>query len=146
MHDADEWRRFPSRDGWANGAEPNDNPIKQKSFEFALEIVKLYQHLQEQREFVLSKQILRSGTSIGANVEEAIAAESRRDFVHKMKIAMKECRETHYWLRLLDQSDLVENIDFHSLLSQADELSRMLTSITKTASENARHEIDSTII
>ena len=119
-------------------SEQKHNPIKQKSFEFALKIIKLYQHLQDNHEYVLSKQILRSGTSIGANVEEATAAESRADFIHKMKIAMKESRETHYWLRLLDQSDLAENIDLSNLLPQADEISRMLTSITKTASENAR--------
>ncbi len=119
-------------------AESKENPIKNKSFEFSLKIIKLYQQLQDQREYVISKQLLRSGTSIGANVEEAIAAESRRDFIHKMKIAMKESRETHYWLRLLEQSDLVKDIDLADLLSQADELSRMLTSITKTATENAR--------
>ena len=119
-------------------AESKENPIKNKSFEFSLKIIKLYQQLQDQREYVISKQLMRSGTSIGANVEEAIAAESRRDFIHKMKIAMKESRETHYWLRLLEQSDLVKDIDLADLLSQADELSRMLTSITKTATENAR--------
>ena len=119
-------------------AEPKENPIIDKTFSFALKIVRLYKKLQDQREYVLSKQILRSGTSIGANVEEATAAESRADFIHKMKIAMKESRETHYWLRLLDQSDLIRDIDLTVLLNQADELSRMLTSITKTASENAK--------
>ena len=119
-------------------AEPKENPIRDKSFDFALIVVRLFQRLQDQREYVLSKQLLRSGTSIGANIEEATAAESRADFIHKMKIAMKECRETHYWLRLLDKSELVEDIDLSDLLSQCDELSRMLTSITKTASENAK--------
>ena len=120
-------------------SEPKDNPIKDKSFDFALEIIKLSQHLQNQREYVLSKQVLRSGTSIGAMVEEANAAESRRDFIHKMKIAMKEARETHYWLRLLDQSDLISDLDIAEHLDEADELSRMLTSITKTAIENTRN-------
>jgi putative PIN family toxin of toxin-antitoxin system len=119
-------------------SESQGSPIRDKSFSFALKIIKLYQQLQDQREYVISKQLLRSGTSIGANVEEAIAAESKRDFIHKMKIAMKESRETHYWLRLLEQSDLAKGIDLADLLSQADELSRILTSITKTASENAR--------
>jgi len=119
-------------------SDTNGNPIKEKSFHFALAIVRLYEQLQEKREYVLSKQVLRSGTSIGANVEEAIAAESRADFIHKMKIAMKESRETHYWLRLLNQTHLVEKIDLSSLLSEVEELSKILTSITKTAAENAR--------
>ncbi len=119
-------------------SEPKHNPIRDRSFEFSLKIISLYQQLQDQREYVLSKQVLRSGTSIGANVEEAVAAESSRDFIHKMKIAMKESRETHYWLRLLDESSLVKNIDLADPLNECDQLSRMLTSITKTASENAR--------
>jgi four helix bundle protein len=119
-------------------SEPKENPIKEKAFQFALQTVHLYQQLQDQREYVLSKQLLRSGTSIGANVEEATAAESRADFIHKMKIAMKESRETHYWLRLLDQSDLAKNIDLTEALELCNEISRMLTSITKTAIENAR--------
>ncbi len=119
-------------------SEPKENPIKDKSFEFSLKIIRLYQRLQDQKEYVLSKQLLRSGTSIGANVEEATAAESRKDFIHKMKIAMKESRETNYWLRLLDQSKLTKEIDLNDLLRQSDEISRMLTSITKTAIENSR--------
>ena len=119
-------------------SEPKENPIKEKAFQFALKTIRLYQQLQDQREYVFSKQLLRSGTSIGANVEEATAAESRADFIHKMKIAMKESRETHYWLRLLDQSDLATNIDLTEALEQCNEISRMLTSITKTAIENAR--------
>jgi four helix bundle protein len=119
-------------------SEPKENPIKEKAFQFALQTVHLYQQLQDQREYVLSKQLLRSGTSIGANVEEATAAESRADFIHKMKIAMKESRETHYWLRLLDQSDLAKNIDLTEVLEQCNEISRMLTSITKTAIENTK--------
>lgn len=119
-------------------SEPQINPIKEKSFAFALQIVKLYQQLQDQREYVLSKQLLRSGTSIGANVEEATAAESRADFIHKMKIAMKEARETHYWLRLLDKSNMSVDYDLGDLLPQVDEISRILTSITKTAIENSR--------
>ncbi len=85
----------------------SENPIREKSYQFALAVIKLYRRVQEQREYVISKQLLRSGTSIGANVEEAIAAESRRDFVHKMALASKEARETVYWLRLLSDSDLV---------------------------------------
>lgn len=119
-------------------SEPKENPIKEKAFQFAIKTIHLFQQLQDQREYVLSKQLLRSGTSIGANVEEATAAESRADFIHKMKIAMKESRETQYWLRLLDQSDLVKNIELTEALEQCNEISRMLTLITKTAIENTR--------
>jgi len=109
--------------------------IQQKSFEFALEIIHLYQELIECKEYVLSKQLLRSGTSIGANVEEASAAQSRKDFLAKMSIASKEARETRYWLRLLQKSQMVD-IDFTTQLNQIDELIRILTSIVKTTSEN----------
>ena len=88
--------------------------------------------LQAAREYVISKQLLRSGTSIGANVEEAVAASSRRDFLHKMTIASKEARETVYWLRLLDESNLVTDLDVLQQLDQANELVRLLTAIVKT--------------
>jgi len=78
--------------------------VREKSFAFALEIISLYKQLQSEKEFVLSKQMLRSGTSIGANIEEALAGQSRRDFLAKMSIASKEARETRYWLVLLQQS------------------------------------------
>lgn len=110
--------------------------IQRKSFQFALIVVRLYKDLQERKEFVLSKQLLRSGTSIGANVEEATAAQSRKDFVSKMAIAFKEARETKYWLRLLQESDLV-NIDLKQEISQIDELIRILTSIVKTTKNNS---------
>ncbi|WP_008312248.1 four helix bundle protein [Leptolyngbya sp. PCC 6406] len=108
-----------------------ESVIQKKSFEFALRIICLYKKLQSQKEFVLSKQLLRSGTSIGANVEEATAAQSRRDFLSKMSVASKEARETKYWLRLLQESDLA-SIDFQSEISQVDELIRILTAIVKT--------------
>ena len=98
-------------------------------------VIKLYSRIQKQREFVISKQLLRSGTSVGANVEEAIAAESRRDFVHKMALASKEARETVYWLRLLSDSDLVPDLDVSVEIGSARELVRMLTSIVKTTSK-----------
>ncbi len=123
---------------WVGVAEASENPIREKSYEFALSTIKLYKYLQEQREFVISKQLLRSGTSIGANVEEAIAAESRRDFIHKMALASKEARETVYWLRLLKDSDLVAELDVASELERARELVRMLTSIVKTTSTTSR--------
>ncbi len=111
--------------------------MQQKSFDFALRIIRLYTKLQEHREFVLSRQLLRSGTSIGANVTEATAGQSRRDFLSKMAIASKEARETRYWLELLKQSELAP-VDVSSELSDVDELIRILTSIVKTTSQNPR--------
>ena len=110
-----------------------DSIIQKKSFEFALEIIRLYRELQNKREYVLSQQLLRSGTSIGANVEQATADQSRNDFIAKMSIASKEARETRYWLRLLQESKLVE-IDVTSQLMGVDQLIRILTSIVKTTS------------
>ena len=78
----------------------SDNIIQKKSFQFSLNIISLYKKLKNEREFIISKQLLKSGTSIGANVEEAIAAQSRKDFINKMSIAYKEARETNYWLKL----------------------------------------------
>src|SRR3954468_21375876 len=108
-----------------------ENIIRKKSFEFALMIINLYSELQERREYVISKQLLRSGTSIGANVEEATAGQSRKDFLSKMSIASKEARETRYWLLLLEQSNLTD-LEVTSLLAQVEELIRILTSIVKT--------------
>src|SRR3989338_1040298 len=84
------------------------NLIQQKSFDFALKIIELYGKLVRAKEFVISKQLLRSATSIGANVEEAIAGQSKKDFLHKMAIASKEARETRYWLKLLDESQILK--------------------------------------
>ncbi|MFH7029977.1 MAG: four helix bundle protein [Heteroscytonema crispum UTEX LB 1556] len=109
--------------------------IQKESFEFALEIIRLYLDLQDKREYVLSKQLLRSGTSIGANVEEASAAQSRKDFLSKMSIASKEARETKYWLRLLKESKMVD-VDVTQAINSVNELIRILTSIVKTTSEN----------
>jgi four helix bundle protein len=108
--------------------------IAKRSFEFALDIIRLYRELQAQHEYVLSKQLLRSGTSIGANAAEASAGQSRKDFSSKMAIALKEARETKFWLRLLQESELVD-IDVTPYLAQIDELCRMLTSIVKTTNE-----------
>ena len=109
--------------------------IQGKSFAFALDIIHLYRALCDQREYVLSKQLLRCGTSIGANVEEASAGQSRRDFVAKMSIASKEARETRYWLRLLQESQLVAvNVAYE--LGQVEELIRILTSIVKSTNES----------
>ena len=122
--------------GWVGVADASENPVREKSYQFALTIIGLYSHLQGQREYVISKQPLRSGTGIGANVEEAIAAESRRDFVHKMALASKEARETVYWLRLLSDSDLVPDLDVSAELGSARELVRLLTSIVKATAQS----------
>lgn len=107
--------------------------VYEKAIAFALEIIELYKVLREQKEFVLSNQMLRSGTSIGANISEALAGQSRRDFLSKMSIASKEARETHYWLLLLQESQFVKH-DFTKEMEQCNELIRLLTSIVKTTS------------
>ena len=112
-----------------------ENVIVTKSFDFALVIIKLYKQMIEQKEFVLSKQLLRSGTSIGANIQEATAAISKKDFIAKMSIASKEARETKYWLQLLDRSKLVD-LDFSKLIEEADQLINILTAIVKTSQNN----------
>jgi len=114
-----------------------DNVILVKSFDFALQIIELYKSMKEQHEYVLSKQLLRSGTSIGANVEEATAAISKRDFAHKMSISSKEARETRYWLRLIQHSKIV-SVDVDGLLTRSEELIRILTSIVKTTQSNLK--------
>ena len=95
--------------------------VQQKSFDFALKLIKLYSKLQAHREYVISRQLLRSGTSIGANVAEATAGQSRKDFLAKMSIASKEARETKYWLELLQQSELAP-VDVSKELRDVDEL------------------------
>ena len=111
----------------------DDNIIQQKSFAFALRIVKLYKYLTEQRkEYVLSDQIIHSGTSIGANIEEAIGGQSDKDFVAKMSLAYKETRETRYWLRLLHGSDYLNDIEFTSMTADCEELLKLSGSIIKT--------------
>ena len=117
-------------------SDKGPNPIREKSFTFAITVIHLYKRLQSAREYVVSKQLLKSGTSIGANVEEAMAASSRRDFLHKMSISSKEARESVYWLRLIDQSDLAPDIDVGAELEDAQELVRLLTSIVKTTRES----------
>ena len=113
--------------------------LSEKSFAFALRIVKLYKYLAaEYKEYVLSKQVLRSGTSIGANVEEAKHARSKIDFVHKLSIAQKEACETNYWLRLLRESDFLNEKLAKSLTDDCDEIQRLLASSIKTAKLNLK--------
>lgn len=112
-----------------------DNVIVDKSKAFALLIIRLYKYLTEtKKEFVLSKQVLRSGTSIGANVKEGIRGQSKADFYAKMNIALKEASETEYWLELLHESDYLtdQEKDFESLYQECQEVLRILMSITKT--------------
>lgn len=110
-----------------------DNIIQIKSYNFAVRIIKLYQHLsQEKKEFVLSKQLLRSGTSIGANVEEAIGGQSRKDFFAKLTIAYKEARESHYWIRLLKDTDFLSEKESASLITDIEEILKIIGSIQKT--------------
>lgn len=109
-----------------------ENIILNKSFQFALQIIETYKILNKSNEYILSKQLLRSGTSIGANVREASAAQTKKDFIAKMSIASKEARETKYWLDLLQESKIVNN-DYSSLLNQNEELIKILTKIVKTS-------------
>jgi four helix bundle protein len=111
-----------------------DNVIKTKSFEFALHIMKLYKSLVQQQEIVLSKQLLRSGTSIGVNVQEGLAAQSRKDFLHKMALSSKEARETLYWFEL-PQASGWSKTDLKESLKLAHELVKLLTAIVKTTSQ-----------
>ena len=120
----------------------SENLVRDKSYAFALKIVMLYRFLSEDvQEFVLSKQALRSGTSIGANVEEALGGQSGKDFHAKLLIAYKEARETLYWLRLLHDSGYINDNYFDSLSSDCNELLKLLGSITKSMKDklnNAR--------
>lgn len=111
-----------------------ENVIKNKSFDFALKVVKLYQYLVgEKREFVLSKQMLRSGTAIGALVRESEHAESKLDFIHKLSIALKEANETEYWLILLYQGGYLEEEDYLERMAELTEILKLLTAILNTS-------------
>jgi four helix bundle protein len=110
-----------------------ENIIQIKSYAFAVRTVKVYQYLcEEKKEYVLSKQLLRSGTSIGANIEEAIGGQSGKDFYAKLTIAYKEARETHYWVRLLTDTNYLSKEENESLLYDIDELLKIIGSIQKT--------------
>ena len=111
------------------------NIIQQKSYEFALQIMKLCTQHRDGRHYEISSQLLRSGTSIGANVEEALAGQSRKDFFAKRSIASKEARETNYWLRLIKDAGLFDKQQLQKLISYSDELIKILTSIVKTGAE-----------
>ena len=111
-----------------------ENIIATKTFGFSLNVINLYMQLKKENEYIISKQLLRSGTSIGANVEEAIAAQSRKDFISKLSIASKEARETKYWLRLLDKSNLTQ-IPVSAYLIEIEHIINIITKIIKTSQE-----------
>ena len=116
-----------------------NNIILDKSFDFAIRVIKLYKHLcDDKKEYILSKQLIRSGTSIGANINEAQAGQSKRDFIAKMSIASKEARESKYWIDLLIKTDYLNINETHvrSLLNDIEEIVKLLTSIVKSSQEN----------
>lgn len=116
-----------------------NNTVKNKSFDFALRVVKLYQYLcEKKKEFVISKQLLRSGTAIGALIREAEQAESKLDFIHKMSIALKEANESDYWIELLYQSKYLENKSYNSIKTDLTEILKLLVSIIKTTKVNLK--------
>ena len=113
-----------------------NNVIVEKSFDFAVRIVNLYRYLyEEKKEFVLSKQLLHSGTSIGANIEEAHGGYSEKDFIYKLQLSYKELRETIFWLRLLEKTNYITSVQFNSMMDDANELRRIITSILKSMKE-----------
>ncbi|MCQ4022427.1 four helix bundle protein [Ruminococcus sp. zg-924] len=115
----------------------NDNIIENKSFDFAVRIVNLYKHLTTQyKEYVLSKQLLRCGTSVGANVSEAQRAQSKPDFISKMSIALKEANESYYWIKLLYKTNYIDKTQFESLQSDIIEIISILMKICKTSNSN----------
>jgi len=117
----------------------SENVVQQKSFAFAIRIVNVYKHLvSEKKEYVLSKQLLRSGTSIGANIEESIGGQSDKDFLSKISISYKEARETIYWLKLLHATDFLNNQEAESMIGDAEELCRILGKIQITGKEKLR--------
>ena len=117
----------------------SDNVVLDKSFDFSVRIVKLYQYLcSESQEYVMSRQLLRCGTSIGANINEAQYAVSKRDFLNKMYIAFKECGETLYWLKLLCRTEYLSETQYNSIVRDCRELHTLLSSITKSARERQK--------
>jgi four helix bundle protein len=118
-----------------------ENPVREKSFAFALRVVKLAKYLENgKKEFVLSRQVLRSGTAIGALVREAEHAESKADFIHKMSIALKESNETLYWLELLHQGEYIDEESFKSIGADSEELIKLLSAIVKTSKASRQSE------
>ena len=119
----------------------NNNVLVDKSFQFAIRTVKLYKYLcEDKKEFILSKQLLRAGTSIGANINESQDAQSKNDFVSKLSISLKEGRESKYWLELLKETDYLTNKEAERILNDLEEVIKLLVSIIKTTKENIKNE------
>ena len=113
--------------------------VEEKSYKFALRIIKLYKYLRDnKRDYVISKQILRCGTSIGANIKESSQAESTSDFIHKLSIALKETSETEYWINLIYDSELIDKRSYNSIINDCKEILKLLTSIIKTSRSNLK--------
>ncbi len=116
-----------------------ENVVKDKSYSFAIQIIELYKILIEKKEFVLSKQLLRSGTSVGALIQEAEHAESKKDFIHKLSISLKEANETTYWLNLLFDTNYINKLEFDKINNLNIELIRILVSIIKSSKNNLKN-------
>ena len=116
-----------------------DNIIVQKTFDFAIRVINLYKHLcynAINKEFIISKQLVRSGTSIGANIEEAIGGQSTADFISKLSIAYKEARESRYWLRLLHRTNYLTDTEYNSLVADLDDIIKIIAKIKLTTQKN----------
>jgi four helix bundle protein len=116
-----------------------ENVLKTKSYSFALDSVFLYKKLIDKKEFILSKQMVRSATSVGANIREANNAQSTADFIHKLSISLKECGETQYWLELLLDSEFIQNEDFEPIYKKSNEIYKMLSSSILTSKQRKRN-------
>lgn len=124
-----------------------DNVIQNKTYVFSLKIIKLYQHLTKQKkEYVISKQILRCGTSIGANVEEAIGAHTTKEFLSKLNIAYKEARETRYWIRLIKDSNYIKSITAQLFLSDCEEICKILAKIIMTTNKKLNWQFSTSLL
>ena len=129
-------KNFLSENGELKMSNPKDNIVATKSYAFALRIIKLYKYLvSEQKEYVLSKQVLRSGTSVGALIKEAEHTQSKKDFINKMNIALKEANETKYWLMLLKDSGYIDEKSYNSIYPNIVEILKLLISIVKSTKE-----------
>jgi len=118
-----------------------DNIIQTKAFLFAIRIIRLYQYLHGKNEFIMSRQVLRSGTSIGANIEEALGVNSNKDFVARMTIVYKEARETKYWLKLLQETKYLTDKQAESLIKDGEEILKITGSIIKTLKKNQQNNV-----
>ena len=122
----------------------SENVIEKKSYAFSINVVNAYKKLESRSEYVLSKQLLRSGTSIGANVMEGLRAQSRKDFISKMNIALKEANESEYWIRLLMDTGYLSRQEDKLLLNECKEVCRILSSIVRTANNNLDNKVKET--